>query len=72
MIIAFISLSGSHKKKFNMLCLTHTIVSKTKVRNGIYAYKYSNGTINIEGQKYLYYSVKDAIALWRGKNKKFS
>lgn len=41
---------------------------QTKVRNGVYAYSYRNGTINIQGEKYIGYSVKDAIKLWRNKN----
>lgn len=40
-----------------------------KVRNGIYAYQYRNGTININGDKYLCYSLTDAIKAWRLKNK---
>lgn len=43
-------------------------ISKTKVRVGIYAYKYSNGCININGDKFFFYSIKDAIKLWRSKN----
>ena len=43
-------------------------ISKTKVRNGIFAYKYPNGVINIEGQKFMLYSIKDAIKIWRQKN----
>jgi hypothetical protein len=46
-----------------------TPLSKTKVRNGLYAYKYRNGCINIAGQKYFDYSVRDAIKLFRQKNK---
>jgi YHS domain-containing protein len=45
-------------------------ISKTKVRNGIFAYKYRNGCINIEGEKYFFYSIKDAIKDWRSKNPK--
>lgn len=45
-----------------------TPISKTKVRNGIYAYKYPNGTININGEKFLLYSIKEAIKIWRSKN----
>lgn len=48
--------------------LFNTPISKTKVRNGVYAYKYSNGVININGEKYLEYSIKDAIKKWRSKN----
>jgi len=43
-------------------------ISKTKVRNNIFAYKYSNGCININGQKYFGYSIKNAVSLWRSKN----
>jgi hypothetical protein len=42
-------------------------ISATKVRNGIYAYKYANGTINIDGSKFVGYSVKEAIKIWRAK-----
>ena len=52
-----------------MVCLFNAPISKTKVRNGIYAYKYSTGVINIEGEKYTGYSIKEAISLWRRKNK---
>ncbi len=45
-----------------------TPISKTKVRNGVYAYKYSNGVVNIQGKKFLFYSIKDAIKIWRSKN----
>lgn len=48
--------------------LFNTPISATKVRNNVYAYKYPNGVINIEGQKYIGYSIKDAIKKWRSKN----
>ena len=44
-----------------------TPISKTKVSNGVFAFKYPNGCININGEKYFDYSVKDAIKHWRGK-----
>jgi len=47
--------------------LFNTPIKKVKVRNGVYAYKYSNGTINIEGIKYLYYSMTEAIKHYRRK-----
>jgi hypothetical protein len=47
-----------------------TPISRTKVRNGVFAYKYANGCININGEKYFFYSIKEAISLWRKKNKK--
>lgn len=50
--------------------LFNTPIGKAKVRNGIYAYKYSNGVININGHKYMEYSMKDAIKLWRQQNKR--
>ena len=49
--------------------LFDTPLSTTKVRNNVYAYKYRNGTINIAGEKYVGYSIKLAIQLWRNKNK---
>jgi len=49
--------------------LFNTPISKTKVRNGVYAYKYFNGCININGEKYFDYSIKDAIKHWRNKYK---
>ena len=48
--------------------LFSTPVSKTKVRNGIFAYKYPNGIINIEGKKFQGYSIKEAIKLYRNNN----
>jgi hypothetical protein len=48
--------------------LFSTPISETKVRNGVNAYKYANGCINIQGEKYFFYSIKDAIKLWRAKN----
>jgi|APGre2960657404_1045060.scaffolds.fasta_scaffold39569_3 hypothetical protein len=47
------------------LDLFATPISATKVRNGIFALKYPNGCININGQKYFGYSVKQAIKIWR-------
>ena len=48
-----------------MIDLFSTPTSRTKVREGVYAYRYANGTINIEGKKYIGYSIKEAIKLWR-------
>jgi hypothetical protein len=50
--------------------LFDTPLKKVKVRNGIFAYKYRNGTININGTKFLFYSMKDAIKKWRNNNPK--
>lgn len=48
--------------------LFETPIKAVKVRNGIFAYKYKNGTINIQGEKYYFYSMKEAIKNWRSKN----
>jgi len=48
--------------------LFETPKKRVKVRNGIYAYQYRNGVINIEGEKYLLYSLTVAIKAWRHKN----
>ena len=47
-----------------------TPIRKRKVRAGIYAYQYANGVININGQKYLEYSLTEAITTWRKQNPK--
>ena len=46
---------------------TKPIASK-KVRKYVTAYKYGNGIINIAGMKYSFYSMNDAIKLWRKAN----
>lgn len=51
-----------------MLGLNDIVVSKTKVRKGIYAIRLKNGGIQIEDQLYLDYPLKDAISLWRKNN----
>lgn len=38
-----------------------------KVRSGVVARQYANGTININGEKYIGWSMTDAIALHRKK-----
>ena len=43
-------------------------IRQRKVRKGIYAYQYRNGVININGTKYLEYSITDAIKAWRKAN----
>ena len=44
-------------------------ISKTKVRKGVYAFGYRNGCINIYGEQYFDYTIKEAIKIWRSKNK---
>lgn len=55
--------------KLNTPCLFDSPISAIKVRKNITAYRYRNGTINIAGQKYLEYTMKEAIYLWRKSNK---
>ena len=43
-----------------------------KVRNGVNWEQYRNGIINIAGQKYSGYSIKEAVYLWRKQNKKIN
>ena len=45
------------------------VVSSGKVRNGVYYHKYWNGWITIGKERYLYYTIKEAVKLWRDKNK---
>lgn len=51
-----------------MLFLNSIPISSTKVRNGVFAYKYRSGSIVIEGKTYMFYSMKDSIKLWRKEN----
>ena len=43
-------------------------IKKVKVRKNIFAYQYPQ-LINIAGEKYIGYSMTEAIKLWRKKNK---
>lgn len=45
--------------------LFSTPIKEKKVRNGITAYQYCNGTINIDGKKYVGYSMTEAIRIFR-------
>ena len=45
--------------------LFETPIKAKKVSNGVMAYQYRNGTINIDGQKYVFYSMTDAIKKFR-------
>lgn len=44
-------------------------IKSKKVRNGVYAHMYRNGTININGEKYVFYSMTEAVRLFRKKYK---
>jgi len=48
--------------------LFDTPISAIKVRKNVTAYRYRNGVINICGEKFVCYSMKDAIKKWREKN----
>jgi len=43
-------------------------VRSVQVRNGVYAHQYRNGTINIEGTKYVMHSMSSAIREFRNNN----
>lgn len=51
-----------------MIDLFSKPISATKVRKGVFAYKYPNGCINIAGIKYYGYSITEAIKKWRQQN----
>ncbi len=42
-------------------------IKSKKVRKDVTAYQYLNGTININGQKYIGYSMTEAIRQYRSK-----
>lgn len=44
------------------------IVAEKKVRNGVTAYKFRSGVVEIKGIRYIFYSMTDAIAKWRRDN----
>lgn len=51
----------------NNVDLFSTPTKSKEFRKGVFAHKYPNGTINIEGQKYLTCSLTEAIAMHRKK-----
>lgn len=44
------------------------IVAEKKVRNGVTAYKFQSGVVEIKGMRYIFYSMTEAIAKWRRDN----
>ena len=56
-----------HTPQFFTLIFLTPICAK-KVRNNVTAYKYRNGIIYIAGETYQFYSMKDAIKIWRSKH----
>lgn len=51
-----------------MVDLFETPVRSKRVRKGVFAHQYRNGTINIEGTKFVMHSMTSAIQAWRKKN----
>jgi len=49
----------------NNMNLFETPIKSKKVRKGITAYQYKNGTVNINGNKYAMYSLSEAIGKYR-------
>ena len=45
--------------------LFETPVKQRKVRKDVIAYQYRNGTININGEKYVCFSMTEAISKYR-------
>jgi len=45
--------------------LFNTPIRQRKVRKNVTAYQYNNGIINISGQKYVMYSLTEAIKAYR-------
>ena len=52
----------------NMPDLFDTPIKSKKVRKNVTAYQYRNGCININGEKFFFYSMTEAIKIWRSKN----
>lgn len=48
-----------------MIDLFEKPIRQKKIRNGIFAYQYRNGTIVIKHKKYVGYSMTEAIKLFR-------
>lgn len=62
---------NSISKQFKIMCdLFDTPITQKKVRKGVDANQYRNGTININGQKYIGYSMTEAIRMYRKKFKR--
>ncbi len=48
--------------------LFDTPIRSGKIRKNVYYYKYRNGVINIQGEKFCLYSIRDAVKIWRRKH----
>ena len=49
----------------------NTPLRSGKVRKGVYYHQYNTGVINIMGAKYVGYSIKDAVSLYRKQYPKY-
>jgi len=52
----------------NNVDLFNTPIRSGKIRNGVYYHQYRNGIINIQGEKYSFYTIKEAVSIWRKKH----
>jgi len=52
--------------------MLNNLIRSGQVRNGINWYQYKNGTIVIENEKYIFYSIKEAISRYRKKFPKYN
>jgi hypothetical protein len=51
-----------------MYLLGSPIVKQKKVRKNVMAYKFASGVVEIEGVRFFFYSMTEAIAKWRRDN----
>jgi hypothetical protein len=59
---SFIAQNGS------MPDLFATPIRAKKIRKNVTAYQYENGCININGEKFFFYSMTEAIRIWRSRH----
>ena len=45
-------------------------INKIDLGGGIFANKFYSGIVEIDGNKFIGYNLKEAIRIWRGRNKK--
>ena len=67
-MIGVVSHTYSYKGNNEVVMMLFESPIRTKVvRNGIVARQYINGTVNINGETYIGWSLSDAIAMYRKK-----
>jgi len=47
----------------------NTPIISRKIRKRIWAHKYLNGCININGTRFMFYTMTEAIKIWQNNNK---